>query len=357
MRQPLCATFGLCCGLSLPLAAEIAIPELPALAVFGDTTLRYEREYDEATGRPDRTRVRITQHLGLVYTAESDWEARVRARTGEHSNQHTPTVTIWAPDDNPYGQRGVYLDVYQLAGSRGRFAWTAGRQEFPFWANTDYFWDTDVTPLGVSAQLGGGEKDPRWQLNLGSYTTPDGLRGFQGYLFSAQVQHRRPWARGTLRAAQALHLFPAETGARFLKEAFTDRDYLISVTSLRWETRWQDWPVALGADALVNILEADVPQASERWGLGLVASLGENRKPGDWRFVYAYAHIERFAVHPEFAQDTISRFDTSNLRGHDLRAIYSLATELTIMARLSLTEAIIGPAEGFRFRIDIDYAF
>lgn len=347
-------------------SAAVSLAQGTNLALYGDTTLRFEVERRSAVGRPDRTRLRITQHLGLQWLPTERVELNVRARTGTTENQHTPTVTLLRFDNNPIPDRDVFVDRYFLRLTPQDFTFTAGRMAFPYEFVTDYFWDRNIDPTGFAAahhlRLANSLD---LLLRASILRLPDGSVDLHGDLWSGQAEARHKLARGELRYLASAHRFGGRPNPRHLSQGDGERDYSVLIGSLRYGIEIAGRPAWAGADFFYNLQDygsaSDDPIAAQfgddKFGFGLALSWGENRKQGDWRLRYNYAYIESLAVNRSYAQDTLSRFDKTNIKGHDFRVIYSLASSLTIMARLSLTEQIVGPEEGLRFRIDTKWRF
>jgi len=49
--------------------------------------------------------------------------------------------------------------------------------------------------------------------------------------------------------------------------------------------------------------------------------------------------------------------DSSDLKGHEFRAVYRACQKLDVMARLYAVDAITSVQGGMRFRIDLNYKF
>lgn len=347
------------------LKADVPLGENTGLAAYGDTTLRFEVERGSEVGRPDRTRLRITQHLGLRWLPMENVEVNGRLRTGTIENQHTPTVTLLRFDNNPVPDPDVFADRYFLRLDPGNTDITAGRMAFPYWFVTDYFWDRDIDPTGLALAHVWQSGEDSFLARASYFRLPDGSIDLHGDLWSAQIEYRKEQPHGQYRFLFSAHRFGGRLNPRYLQQGGGERDYFVLVATVRYARELAGKPAWLGADLIHNVEDyGDVSGDSiaaafgeDRSGFGLGLSWGENRERGDWRLRYNYAYIEKLAVNRSYAQDTISRFDKSNIRGHDFRVIYSLASSLTVMARLSLSEQIVGPEEGLRFRIDAKFIF
>lgn len=345
---------------------NVRLDDEHAVFAYGDSTLRYETDWGSQVGRNDMARLRITQHLGLKWLPEEWLELNVRARTGTIENQHTPTVSII----NFYGERtadrDVFADRYFLRYNGTGSTVTLGRQEYPFWFVTDYAWDTDIDPTGLSgsysADVGGG----RAAVRAGWFRLPDGSLRLHGQQWAAQADYSHATGEHSgMRYALGAFRYLGEPDPRYLRQGDGERDYFLLVGSVRRSFVLMGRPGWVGIDVIENIQDYErngadpvVEQyAGETSGYGFGLSWGENREQGDLRLRYNYAHLEKLAVNRSYAQDTLSQVDKSNISGHDIRVIYSLAADLTVMARLSITEELEGVEAGKRFRIDLNWEF
>jgi hypothetical protein len=98
--------------------------------------------------------------------------------------------------------------------------------------------------------------------------------------------------------------------------------------------------------------------------------LGEKSKKGDWQVGYYYSYLEALSVHSSYIADDWVRWGNANqvratnLKGSELRAIYSFSPTMNIFARLFFVDAIslleAGDTTletGNRLRIDVNISF
>ena len=353
-------------GPTLPAAPLQPFAALP-LTFTGDAQLRYENHDTTRPGTFQQERLRLTAHLVGQWNFTPGLDARFGARTGEQGNQHSPTLTLKPLDArHDYGQRSVYLDVWHLEGQAGPWRAVAGRMIWPFFSVYDAVWDTDVNPAGLYLlRTYSGPAEFNHTLAIAGYHLPDGAVRFTGRMLTAQVRRDQPLADGHLTTALQWFQMQGEPGARYPQGRANERDYRIAELSLSYTATLRDRPASVGFDLFHNFKRypATGPDTfatlnrTERTGYSFGLSWGENRDPGDWRVRYNFTHQEALAVNPATSEDTITRLGLSNYCGHDFRFIYSLRSDLTIMPRLTLSEEIVGPANAYRFRLDLSWGF
>jgi hypothetical protein len=94
------------------------------------------------------------------------------------------------------------------------------------------------------------------------------------------------------------------------------------------------------------------------------------KEPGDWQFGYFYSNVEALASNSSYVQDDWVRWGdanqvrATNLRGSELRALYTARKNLNVFARLFFVDAIdlLEPGDstletGSRFRIEVNWSF
>lgn len=344
------------------------IRQVEGLEIYSKTTLRYESD-SRSPRSSDRHRGRISQWLGWRYEFLERWSVENRWRTGTRENQHSPTITVLRLDDNKFGQRSVVADLFKVDYHGDGLDLQVGRVLPVFWYNTDYFWDKDVTNLGADLAFKLSSEGGTWIARGGAYKLPDGMVNFNGELYGLQVQHDRVCSNVgdnvKMRLAGGLFYMAGSPDAEFLKNGDGDREYLTGIASASVSGILAGKLLSAGADFIYNFHDYDSADANkvtrnhadDRLGAGLALSFGQNKEAGDWRLRYNYAYVEKLAVNGAYASDTISRFDTSNYRGHDFRGIYSLHKNVTTMLRLMISEQINGSDENVRFRWDTALKF
>ena len=368
------------------LPASFALAAVPVdddgkLAVSGDFRFRLEQDFDsrraDGSERADRLRARVRVRLDLTYTASDVLSFGLRLRSGSDFSQQSPHVTVYDFDDNDTGDAHFNFDKWYLKAAKGNgWAW-AGRNSLPIWKPNEFFWDDDVTPIGVGLGWSNtvGESS-RLSLNAGLFSLPVGMQEFAGEMALGQLV----WAGetgggvGLTLAGGGFFITAGENDgdAAGLRRGNGMRDYQILVANL--QAKLPDVggrPLALGFDYMTNVEnyragDPDPFTAANRDqtdGYDAYLSWGGTSNKGDWRLGIWWAHIETFAVHASYAQDDWVRWgsatqtDSSDLEGFELRAAYGLGGGQNIVARLFLVEAITSGQDGSRFRIDYNFRF
>ncbi len=355
--------------------ADVAINDEGTLKVYGDFRLRYEVDWDSQRGngkaRDDRSRMRMRARLGTTYSPIPDLTFGARVRTGAVDSQQSPHITILDLSGNPTGDEDIMLDKWFAKGKRESAWGWLGRNGFPFWKQNELFWDDDVTPVGAAAggklSVSGGTL----ALNGGYFTLPDGGVDLHGRLGAVQAVYSTKVRDVALTGAGGLFRFDGEAGADNLRNGNGARDYTIWALNLQARTNIAGQPVTFGLDGMFNTedyaaSDADPFSAANRDETeGFVASVmvGKLKEAGDWLGAYYYAHIETLAVHASYAQDDWFRFgsatqtDSSDFKGHELRAAYAIASNMNVVARLYIVDAITSIQDGNRFRLDFNVKF
>ena len=344
------------------------------LTFYGDIRLRYEVDWDSQTAagtmRDDRHRGRLRGRLGFNYKLAEDWTIGARVRTGNSRSQQSPHLTF-VTDDGTRDDLDFVVDRYFAQYQQKPLTIWGGRNNFPFWAQNELFWDEDVTVTGAAAVYDRPLNLGALTATIGAFYLPDGGYDLNGQLLGGQLKYTLPVDQSQFIVAGALHYMHGEDDAHNLLTRNGERDYLIGVGSAQWSMPLAGRPLALGADIFHNFEDYDAadvapfPAADDDETLGYVFSLqyGQLKEKHDWLLGYYYAHIETFAVNASYAQDDWHRFGngpqttSSDFEGHEFRAAYALSKFINLVARLYLVEAITTQQDGNRFRLDLNWRF
>ncbi len=257
----------------------------------------------------------------------------------------------------------------KLSGSRS-WAW-GGRNSFPFWKQNEFFWDDDVTPAGVAVGYNTPWKKGSFALNAGYFALPDGGGSFNGQLAAGQAVLSAEAGLLTFTGAGGVFFLDGDPGSKHLRTGNGARNYIIWVGNLLAQLQTAGRPFTLGLDVMHNSEDYSptdpdpftAAHYDQRDGFVSFVSFGQTNNNGDWLAAYYYAHIETLAVNASYAQDDWVRWgsatqtDSSDLKGHEIQFVYSLAKNLNVVARLYLVEAITSLQDGKRFRLDFNYKF
>jgi hypothetical protein len=344
------------------------------LNFYGDLRLRYELDWDSHTPsgvpRDDRNRGRIRARAGFNYQMADEWSVGSRVRTGSSRSQQSPHLTF-VNDDGPREPLDFVVDRYFVQYKGHGFTSWAGRNVFPFWQQNELFWDEDVTPTGVAGSYERKLGEGLFTATAGAFYLPDGGYDLNGQMLAGQLRYALPVKQSQLSFAGSFYFMNGEEGANNLRNRNGARDYLIGMGSVQWSIPIRNLPFTLGADVFHNFKDytaaeiAPFPASTKDQTLGYVlsAQVGQLKKWNDWLVGYYYAHIETFSVNASYAQDDWVRFgngiqtDASDFEGHEVRLGYAVSSNINLLARLYLVEAITTAQDGKRFRVDLNWRF
>ena len=372
--------------LLIPTTSRADLFSTEKLELFADFRARAEADWDSEDGdgdeRDDRNRLRIRVRVGAQYKPNEHVSFVVRLRTGSDDSQQSPHITILDFDDNSTGDVHVNPDKWYLEGKTKHLWSWVGRNGLPFWKQNELYWDDDVTPAGLAGgfKTGLGENHGL-ALNAGFVSNPAGMQDFVGNMWLGQIVYSAKIGEGGLKAAVGSLTMEGEDEADFPAVALFQtgngsRNYEIWIGSLQGKIPLGGRKLTLGADVLHNAedysnvdpgLPSDDPEQitfdnrDETDGHVLSILYGGGKEKGDWLAGYYYAHIETLAVNASYAQDDWVRWGSStqtrgsNMEGHELRFVYNVARRSNLVARLYIVEAVNGPEDGNRFRLDFNH--
>jgi len=353
--------------------------------LFGDFRARLERDWDslhgDGTKRDDRLRLRVRFRGGFDARINDNWSATVAARSGPDLSQQSPHITIVDFDGGSTGPYEFNLDHWYLAYDQGGFEAWIGRNEMSFWHQDDLFIFDNVTYPGLGASfehgLGGGKLT--WNLNY--VALPVGMKKSSGTGLLGQLVYEQNFERWGLTLAGGYFGTDADPdnpdGQTLLTENST-RDYQVVNLMAQFRSQMFDRPYYIGLDYNRNLeTYDDSPVDSfsqfhkdDRDGYVIEFVLGDKEKKGDWQFGYYYSYLEALSVHSSYIADDWARWGdanqvrATNLKGSELRAVYSFSPTMNIIARLFFVDAIslleAGDTTletGNRLRIDVNIEF
>jgi hypothetical protein len=334
--------------------------------LFGQFRFRVEQDNGKNLLIPDRSRIRLGNFAGVRFTPDDQWEFVVRGRAGDKRNSRTIDSTIYADNNYSLGQRGFILDQYFATYSIDDISRiTIGRAAMPFWSNTEKLWDQDLTPIGGALVTKLNSNNNPLELAVGSFHMPDGLTHFHAWMHAAQLRWAQQGQAWNWKLALSLFSRPGETGGRYLSLGEDERDYLIGQFSMRLSGKLWSLPAYVGLDWFENLEgysanDSDLISRTfrdETTGAAFAFNLGENKKRGDWRFRYVYAHVEWLAAFSSYATTSFGWLQKSNVIVHDFRVDYSFTDRWKITGRISPAKEIVGTKESTRYRMDISRPF
>lgn len=335
---------------------------------YGDFRFRLEHDWDSQTAagvaREDRDRARVRARLGVNLHPAENFSFGARIRSGSRKSQQSPHVTVADFNGNDTGDSDLNADKWFARGETGKLWGWVGRNSSPFWQQNEMFLDEDATPRGIAA----GYKFGDLAINAGYFSLPVGMRAYSGNLGAGQAVYATKFGATDFTAALGRYRFDADTSdpdAALLRNGNGARDYTIWAGSVQAQFGVGGHPLTVGVDVMHNSQSYAATVADRDQTDGYVASViyGNLKAPGDWLAGYYYARIEKFAVNSSYAQDDWVRWgsatetDSSDFKGHELRAGCALQKNLNVLARLYLVDAITSVQDGKRFRVDFNYQF
>lgn len=374
----------LAAGLILIACCANAQGQESGLDWFGDLRVRLEQDWDslqgDGTSRDDRLRLRFRLRGGFGYDFTDHWRAHVQARSGPKLSQQSPHVTIKDFDGGSSGPYEFNLDHWYVEYANGGFEAWAGRNILSFLHQDDLFIFDNVTYAGVGGSYTKDFDDHSWYFSFNYVALPVGMREFVGNGTIGQVAYQKRFGKSALTVGVGYMLTnadPDDPAGETLLTGNNARDYSELSLQLQYRTAFRGTPVLLGLDVMHNAEPyGDAPPGSftafhkdDDTGYVLEMLYG-GKEPGDWQFGYFYSHIEALAAHSSYTQDDWVRWGNANqvratnIRGSELRVLYTMRENLNVFARLFFVDAIdlLEPGDttketGNRFRIEVNWSF
>jgi hypothetical protein len=360
-------------------------PKEKGFDFFGDFRLRLEQDWDylqgDATQHDDRLRLRFRLRGGFDYQFGDKWSARVQARSGPNGSQQSPHITIHDFDGGSSGPYEFNFEYWFMRYQSGGFEGWAGRNDLSFWHQDDFFVFDNVTYAGAGGRYRHEMGQSALTFNLNYVALPVGMRDFSGTGLIGQVVYERDAGDSGFTIAGAFNVTSADADDPVAAKLLTEngsRDYSVFDLQFQYRSKIGDMPYDVGIDFTHNAENYDnepVGSFSEFHkdhvdGHVVHFTLGEKSDAGDWQFGYYYAHQEALTTHSSYVQDDWVRWGTSiqarttNMKGSEFRALYTVRPGFNIFARLFIVDAIdllqagdIALETGSRFRIEANIAF
>lgn len=340
----------------------------PRFVLSGDFRARLEGDWASETSagirRDDRLRTRVRGRIGLHARVTPAVTVAVRLRTGARASHQSPHVTVLDLTGHDTGSSGFAFDRWSVRAESGALWGWAGRDTLPFWRPNELFWDDDATVAGLAA----GYRIGDLALIAGAFSLPVGMEEFAGRMYAAQIRLDRTFGSVELDAAfgrYKIEADPDDPEATLLLDGNGLRDYDVWVGALTLTFTAGRRPLTLGADLMRNTAEYEpgLEDRDRRTGGAVSLRWGSTDAPGDWQLGVTYARIGRLAVNASYAQDDWHRWGSptetraSGFRGWELRAVTRLDDATTLVARYFRAAALVGPEDGNRARLDLDWKF
>lgn len=304
------------------------------LHVSGDFRLRYEANFENDV-MPFRGREVIRGRLGVSYDF-NDWvKLGARITTGNFDDPNSADVSLSGfVDDLP-----VSLDQIYAQFKFGDILASGGKFPNPF-KKTGLVWDGDVNPQGITV---GYKSDSRsglgWSTNAIYFIIDENVVGADSYMVGGQASLFASFGEvWKFNASAAFYDYTlknvASAGAGDFRSNLRrpDGNYLSDfnlvdfIGSITFEGMGSRWPLIVRGDYVHNMGAA----TNASTGYSVDALLGRAKRPGDFRFGYAYSQAETDAVFAAFSHDNTNL--PTNYRLHALNFDYVLAEKVFLNA-------------------------
>jgi hypothetical protein len=390
----------LCCmpllagAYAFPAQAQVAEikAQVAEIKWYGDFRIRLEtdQDYKNTDGNDtnnDRTRLRIRGRLGAKYVYQENIEFGFRLRTGSEKSHQSPHITIVDFDDNDTGDSDLNFDKYYMKGTYNDFSGWVGRNSHPFWRQDEFFWDDDVTPLGVAGSYKTTLGKQKLEVNSGYFSMPSGMVNTAGNLYGAQGVWGSSLGDNTSFTLAAgyfvydalgdLDKFVAGDDAESrLADGNDLRDY--ETTVLNGQLKFKlGVPFTIGVDYYSN---GESYSDADLIASGAPAGVSKNDDDGysaiikakvakDWELAYAYADIDFLAYNGSYGEDDWVRWggkspdgesieaSSTNIKGHEGRVKYTIDDRSNLVLRVYFVETKSNKQEGNRARVDYNWKF
>ncbi len=344
------------------------------LKLYGNVRIRTENDWNsqkkDGSMRDDRYRARFRLRLGFTYKLNDNVSFGGRLRSGNPLATQSPHINFG--DELVPKLINIDKAYIKVAWQSGSF-W-AGKNSYPFWKQNELLWDDDATPEGIAIkQTVKLNKQNKIDFIGGLFLLDNNISngfGEKAKFFGVQTVINSSLGKIGVQTALGYYNFNENTAQVDVR--LQDLDYqLVQAGANISFPIFREKKIKLGFDLSYNANSYAETMHNFNQVLGYVASvkLGSLSKSGDWLLGYYFAHIEKYAVVPGYAQDdwvrwgssTITR--SSNFQGHEIRIAYAFAKKHNLVARLYIVDGIETEAGGTyketgnRFRIDWNIGF
>lgn len=310
----------------------------------GDVRVRYQYEKKNSSSN-ERNRGRVRYRLGIESKIGDQFKAGAKLASGStdpRSTNQTFQDTFATSDirlDTAYGQWLMNNNISIIAGKFERKSY--------LWQPTDYLWDGDINPEGVSANLNGSVFDLfDGYFNTGFWVLDENGTSGNTDPFMKYVQAGAKLGEGDLKANLALTYYMFEgvrdhaldycagtnTGVSPISDSNSCSGALLydyDSVELSGEVGLKDpidsLPVAyvgVFGDGILNV--SDNVQKDKGWALGLKFGDKKVSKKNQWQVKYQYVKLEADAFIDAFPDS--DRFGgKTDVKGHEAILEYALA--------------------------------
>jgi hypothetical protein len=352
------------------------------IKLSGDFRGRFEGLYADDPSFADRNRLRFRLRAGAIINPNDKFEFGFRLTSGEAANgtpggnPNSGNVTL--QDDA--SKKLAFIDLAygkwrEVQNDEWSAVFTVGKMESPF-VLSDMILDYDYTPEGLAQQLTWkATPNQTLSLNLGAFVLDGaGLIRRDSFLFGSQARLDSKWENHWQTSGGVAGLVitrpdelinanvpnqnrgntrpgASEFGPGALAAKFTP---IVADASV---TYWQDsfpvypgpFPIKLGGEYMHNF-GADT--RNQAYSISLC--FGKAGKKGQWDLTYRWKYLEGDAWYEELVDDDFGAFyetapdaggsagfcGGTNVRGHIVKANYSITDSFTIGATVFFTDLI-----------------
>ena len=323
---------------------------------YGDAALRYEDDYHLRVASR-RERIRFTGHLGMEQEFKNGLSWDFRLSTGERDKQNVPTITVRQFTGGSYPDRTVFIDRSYMRYKSDSVDAYLGKIPWVLKRNTAIYWDSDLHPYGLAFSY---NLNKSMQFDAAHLVPLDGQTATTGNLTYVSITYLFDLAGLSWAISPWYADFEGDTDTKY-----TSRDVEFDNRSVRLTATLKKGLFALGVDYGRAINDFDVTDQYKDEKTAWVAQLsyGQLKQKGDFKLMLRQLYIERFGVIEEFAQNSTSRFATSNYKGYEFRARRQMGKNWWFGTRFADTKNIKADPDsglretGRRFRIEGKYSF
>lgn len=344
------------------------LDSLSKLKFEADFRFRVEFDRDsrdmDGTYRDDRDRLRIRLRAGFNYRLNQNIVFGARIRTGNSLNQQSANVTLGSGFNS--AQISLARAYSKVISNNNLWAWV-GKNGMPFWEASQFVWDKDINPEGIS--VGGcfliGEKSELLPI-LGYFVYNHSEQYFKddGTIYMGQLKFETGYKED---------IFIISLGNIYGKELPNIPDvsevfhlnYNIWASSVVYKRRRFEFK----ADFIRNFedynkypnIKSEYKDQKNGFSAGVSYTLGK------FKFAYQYAHVEKYAVVDYLAQDDYVRWSGtnytrgSNFKGSEMEIKYNFHKQMNVILRgyfvNGITTTDIVTETGTRVRLDFNIKF
>ena len=324
----------------------------------GDLRLRHETRERNANGS-DRQRFRQRFRLGFTFETSEDWEVGFGLSTPNNSRSRNDTYQA------NFGNSNLVVDYAYIKHDVNDQLSFIGGQTKKTHIGSKLLWDSDIRPIGATAQF----KEGNFFGSASVYNTSNGEisdKVSYGTMGLVQVGYKMDKANFALGfqhySAPSLEVLNNVSGGTVTPGANFD------VIDLYGDIKFKvgDVKMKAYAHAAYNVTAGDTASKSGVAGqkaedhAGAIV-VGLKTKLGKWALGYDYAYIQADVL-PESIKDAdfgraAGQSIDTDIHGHIAKLSYSISKNSTVSVKQMLTQRIEGSRDGNLTQLDFKYKF